>query len=216
MSPTSTGSWIHKVQRCFQPRFFFPVCFLITQDQHWVGCAILIHPVSPVFLQEPAASNQAGCYSLGKGISGHHEGRGMPLKNALPVPFPLPHPGWITSIQTNVQASWGSQHHFQKEACLMHGTFGVLEKFMKCLTAFSRRTLSRFSSNSLHSVIVRNMWSHGVCIYTSHKPFFFYSIGVYRLLWGTRRSHRKVTHRMPPPRSTSVWLQDSCSWSHFL
>lgn len=167
-----------------------------------------------MFLQEPSASNQAGCYSLGKGISGHHEGRGM--ENALPIPFPLPHPAWITSIQTNVQASWGSQHHFQKEACLMHGTFGVLEKFMKCLTAFSRRTLSRFSSNSLHSVIVRNMWSHGVCIYTSHKPFFFYSIGVYRLLWGTRRSHRKVTHRMPPPRSTSVWLQDSCSWSHFL
>lgn len=105
-------------------------------------------------------------------VSGHHEHRGLEIA--------LPHPGWITGNLTNVQALWGSGQHFLKKPvwCMVHlGLWKNLWSVL-CLTAFSRRALSQFSSKSLHSVIAWNMWSHGVCIYTSHKTSFTASVSI--------------------------------------
>lgn len=143
-------------------------------------------------------------------ISGHHEHRGLEIA--------LPHPGWITGNLTNVQALWGSGQHFLKEACLMHGTFGVVEKFMKCAV------LDSFFQEGFESVLFqKSAFSYSLeyviswCLYLYLSQNQFYSISIYSLLWGTKRSHHRVTHRILPPMwSTSVWLQDSYSWSYFL
>lgn len=143
-------------------------------------------------------------------VSGHHEHRGLEIA--------LPHPGWITGNLTNVQALWGSGQHFLKEACLMHGTFGVVEKFMKCAV------LDSFFQEGFESVLFqKSAFSYSLeyviswCLYLYLSQNQFYSISIYSLLWGTKRSHHRVTHRILPPMwSTSVWLQDSYSWSYFL
>lgn len=53
-------------------------------------------------------------------------------QQGLEITLPPPHRGQITNNTSNAQAWWGSRPHFLKEACLLHGAFGVVEKFMKC------------------------------------------------------------------------------------
>lgn len=108
-------------------------------------------------------------------ISGHHEHRGLEIA--------LPHPGWITGNLTNVQASWGSGQHFLKEACLMHGTFGVVEKFMKCAV------LDSFFQEGFESVLFqKSAFSYSLeyviswCLYLYLSQNQFYSISIYSLL----------------------------------
>lgn len=118
----------------------------------------------------------------------------------------------------NVQALWGSCHHFLKEACLMQGTFGVMEKFIKCAVLdsfFQEGFESIFFQESAFSYSLEYVISW--CLYLYLSQNHFYSISVFRLLWGTKWSRPKVTHGiMPPTWRTSVWLQDSYSWSYFL
>lgn len=108
-------------------------------------------------------------------ISGHHEHRGLEIA--------LPHPGWITGNLTNVQALWGSGQHFLKEACLMHGTFGVVEKFMKCAV------LDSFFQEGFESVLFqKSAFSYSLeyviswCLYLYLSQNQFYSISIYSLL----------------------------------
>jgi len=112
-----------------------------------------------------------------KDISGHHEHRG------LEVALFLPHPGWITNSLTNVQALWGSRHRFLKEACLMHGTFGVVEKFMKCavLDSFLQEGFeSIFFQESALSYSLEYVISW--CLYLYLSQNHFYSVNICRLL----------------------------------
>ena len=112
-----------------------------------------------------------------KDMSGHHEHRG------LEIALPLPHPQWITSNLTNVQASRGSWHHFLKEAYLMHGTFGVVEKFMNCAVLdsfFQEGFESIFFQESAFSYSSEYVISW--CLYLYLSQNHFYSISIYRLL----------------------------------
>lgn len=227
---------------------FWRVRVFVTQGQQQVGWAhLMIYLVMALLLGLPS-SRQVGYCSLSKrtchlapdwnhqahfaeqaldsfpmvlhnvpmdvpeDISGHQEQR------KLEIALLLPNPGWTTSNSTDVQELWGSRHLFLKEACLMHGTFGVAEKFTKCAVPdsfFQEGFGSIFFQESAFSYSLEYVISW--CLYLFLSQNRFYSISIYRLLWGTKWSHCKVTHSiLPPAWSTSVWLQDSYSWSYFL
>lgn len=106
--------------------------------------------------------------SLRTNISRHREHKG------LEIALLLSHPGCITGNLTNVQASWGSQHCFLKGACLVHGTFEVVEKFMKCAVLdsfFQEGFESILFQESAFSYSLEYVISWCLYLYLSHNHF---------------------------------------------
>lgn len=144
-----------------------------------MGGPVLIHPISPVFLQGPAATARLGVIPWARESQDTMRAKGGREPFLFPFPFPILDGSQVFRL---IQASWGSQHHFQKEACLMHGTIWGCGKNYEVPNSFFQEDFeSIFFQQSAFSYSSEYVISWCLYLYLLQTPFF-YSIGVYRLL----------------------------------